>query len=191
MKEDMRMLNITEEMAMEQATVEEAHIPSNPSIGNKQTLNDNDDDERMENEEFVKKVYLSCVDGPNRWDGVSNESVYERCGMRGRGSGVGRSVVEWVTRSTQRWFGHIEKMEYEEFVAKVYLSSAEGMTRRGRPLGRWEDRVKEYMSEMGVRGNESEWARRESMDRERWRSVCRGHTLGGCLQRERGIRAID
>ncbi len=28
-----------------QATVEEAHIPSNPSIGNKRTLNDDDDDD--------------------------------------------------------------------------------------------------------------------------------------------------
>ncbi len=29
----------------------------------------------------------------------------------------------------------------------MYLSSVEGPNRRGRPLGRWEDRVKEYVSE--------------------------------------------
>ncbi len=40
-----------------------------------------------------------------------------------------------------------------EFVKKVYLSSVEGPNRRGKPLGRWEDRVKEYASERGVRGN--------------------------------------
>ncbi len=34
------------------------------------------------------------------------------------------------------------------------------------------------MSERGARGNGSEWARRECMDRERWRSVCRGNPLG-------------
>ncbi len=55
------------------------------------------------------------------------------------------------------------------------MSSVEGLNRRGRPLGRWEDGVKEYVSE---RGNGLEWARRECMDRERWRSVCRGHPLG-------------
>ncbi len=38
-------------------------------------------------------------------------------------------------------------MENEEFVKKVYLSSVEGSSRRGRPLGRWEDTVKEYLSE--------------------------------------------
>ncbi len=46
------------------------------------------------------------------------------------------------------------------------LSSVEGPNRRGRPLGRWEDRMKEYMSEREVRGNGLEWARKECLDRE-------------------------
>ncbi len=54
-------------------------------------------------------------------------------------------VVVWVKRSTLRWFGHIERMENEEFV-KVSLSRVEGTNRKGRPLGRWEDRVKEEWS---------------------------------------------
>ncbi len=49
-----------------------------------------------------------------------------------------------MKRSTLRWFGHIERMGNEEFV-KVYLSSVEGTNRRGRPLGRWEDKVWEYV----------------------------------------------
>ncbi len=80
-------------------------------------------------------------------------------------------------------------MGIEEFVKKVYLSSVEGTNRRGRPLGRWEDRVKVYVR--GVRGNGLEWARRECMDRERWRSVCHGPPLWGHFQSERGVRAID
>ncbi len=76
-------------------------------------------------------------------------------------------VVEWVKRSTPRWLGHIERMENEEFVKKVYLSSVEGPNRRGRPLGRWEDRVKEDVSEGGVRGNGLDRSRRECMDSER------------------------
>ncbi len=123
--------------------------------------------------------------------GWCEQSVHERCGMRGRGSGVWCFGVEWMKRSTLRWLGHIERMENEEFVKKVYLSSVEGPSRRGRPLGRWEDRVKEYVSERGVRGNGLEWARRECMDRERWRSVCRGHPIGGRLRREQGVEAID
>ncbi len=48
--------------------------------------------------------------------------------------------------------GHIERMKNEKFVEKLYRSSVEGPNRRGRPLGRWEDRVKEYLSERRVRG---------------------------------------
>ncbi len=55
----------------------------------------------------------------------------------------------------------------------------------------WEDRVREYVNERGVRGNALDWARRECMDRERWRSFCHGHPLGGRSWRERGVRAID
>ncbi len=81
--------------------------------------------------------------------------------------------------------------ETRNLLIKVYLSSVEGPNRRGRPLGRWEDRVKEHMSERGVRENGLEWARRECMDWERWRSICRGHPLGGRFWRERGVGAID
>ncbi len=111
--------------------------------------------------------------------------------MRGRGSGVECGVVEWVKRSTLRWFGHIERMGSEEFVKKVYLSSVKGTNRRRRSLVRWEDRVREYVNERGVRGNVLDWAKREYMDRERWRSICRGHPLEGHSWRERGVRAID
>ncbi len=68
----------------------------------------------------VEMSYLRGACGVNKWDSVSNE----RCGMRGRRSGVGYGMVEWVKRSTLRWFGHIERMENEEF--KVYLSCVEG-----------------------------------------------------------------
>ncbi len=72
-------------------------------------------------------------------------------------------------------------MGNEEFVKRVYLSSVEGTNRRERPLGKGKDKVKEYVSERGVRGNGLEWARRECMDRERWRSVCSAHPLWGSL----------
>ncbi len=71
------------------------------------------------------------------------------------------------------------------------MSSIEGTNRRERPLVRWEGRVQEYVNERGVRGNALDWARRECMDRERWRSICHGHPLGGRSRREQGVRAID
>ncbi len=139
----------------------------------------------------VEMSYLRGACGVSRWDGLSNESVYETCSMRRHGSGIACGVVDWVKRSTLRWFGHTERKENEEFVKKMYLSSVEGPNRRGRPLGRWDDRVKEYMSERGVRGNGLDWTKRECKDRERWRSISRGHPLVGSFRSERGIEAID
>jgi len=60
----------------------------------------------------------------------------------------------------------------------VYVSEIEGPSRRGRPLGRWKDKVKEYMCERGAgRRGRLEQARRECLDRERWRLFCLGHPL--------------
>ncbi len=71
--------------------------------------------------------------------------MYERCGTRGPGNGEGCDVVEWVKRITLRWVSHTLRMGNEELVKKVYLSKVEGSNRR--PLGRWKDRLKEYVSE--------------------------------------------
>ncbi len=56
-------------------------------------------------------------------------------------------VVEWVERNAcmLRWFVHIERMKSKEFVKKMYVSETVGPNSRGRPVGRWKDRVKEYM----------------------------------------------
>ncbi len=59
----------------------------------------------------VEMSYPRGACGVNRWDGVSSESLNERCGMKGCGSGMGCGVVEWVKRSTLRWFGHIERKQ--------------------------------------------------------------------------------
>ncbi len=48
-------------------------------------------------------------------------------------------------------------MGNEEFVKKVYMSKSVGPDSRGKPPGRWRERVKEYMCERGA-------TRRERLD---------------------------
>ena len=56
-----------------------------------------------------------------------------------------------------------------------------GPRRRGRPVVRWKDRVKEYMHErVADRGGGIELVKSEYLDRKRWRFLCHG----GCSQRE-------
>ncbi len=68
------------------------------------------------------------------------------------------------------------------FFKNVYFSSVEGTKRRGRPLGRWEDRIRKYASERGVKDNALDWTRRP---------VCRGHPFGGGFRWVQGVRDID
>ncbi len=115
--------------------------------------------------------------------------MYERWSMGACASGVKCGVVEWVKRNTLRWFDHNERMNNEEFVKIVYVSEIEDPGRRGKPLGRWKDGVKKYMSERGAtRGDGLEQAGRECLDRERWRLFSHGHPFGGRSQKERGAR---
>ncbi len=46
----------------------------------------------------VEMSYLRGACGVTRWDGESNESVYERCGMGSQANGVKCGVVKWVKR---------------------------------------------------------------------------------------------
>ncbi len=54
------------------------------------------------------------------------------------------------------------RMGSGEFVKKVYESKFEDPNRTGRPLGRWKDRVEEYLGERTINGRGAlEEARRE------------------------------
>ncbi len=66
--------------------------------------------------------------------------------------GVKFGVAEWVKRNTLRWFEHTERMKSEELVKEVYVREIVGPNSRGRLLGRWKDRVMEYMKGVQVLG---------------------------------------
>ncbi len=55
----------------------------------------------------VEMSYLWGVSGVSRWDRESNEDTYGRFGMSEAAVGVEYRVVEWVKRSTLRWYQSI------------------------------------------------------------------------------------
>ncbi len=61
----------------------------------------------------------------------------------------------------------------------MYVSEIEGQSRRAKPLGRWKDRVKEYVCERNAsRGGVLEQARMKCLERERWRLFAMTSPLG-------------
>ncbi len=69
----------------------------------------------------MEMSYLRGTCGVTRWEGESNEVVYEKCGTGSCASGVQFGVLEWIKRNTLSWFGHIERMKSDEFVRKVCM----------------------------------------------------------------------
>ena len=52
-------------------------------------------------------------------------------------------------KNTLRWYDHLDRKKNEHFVKKVYVSEIESPRRRGRPVVKWNDRVREYKHERG------------------------------------------
>ncbi len=68
----------------------------------------------------------------------------------------------------------------EEFVKRAFVSETVDLNSRGMLLGRWNDRIMEYVCESCADGRERlEQARKECLDRKRWRLFCLGHLLKG------------
>ncbi len=88
----------------------------------------------------VEMNYLRGACGVTRWEGESSAGVYESCN-------IGACEVVWSSGMGEKEIIEVvwPYWEDEEFVKKVYVSEIEGPSRKGRPLGRWKDKVKEYV----------------------------------------------
>ncbi len=61
------------------------------------------------------KVQVSLEEAEvTRWEGDSNEIMYERYGMGACASGVKSGVVEWVQGNILRRFGHTKRTNSEK-----------------------------------------------------------------------------
>ncbi len=67
--------------------------------------------------------YLRGGCGVNRMDGENNESVYRRFGMTSKREEMSCGVVEMVSCSTLRWFGHLERMDESELTKSAKYST--------------------------------------------------------------------
>jgi len=102
---------------------------------------------------------LRSIVGVSRMDRVRNEEVRRR-------AGVDRSLSERVDQKVLRWFGHMERMEGERLVKRVWIANASGVRPRGRPKIRWMDGVERALD---VRGVTVEQGRESARDRGEWR----------------------
>ena len=92
---------------------------------------------------------------------MGNEEIRRRCGFQ-------RSLSEREEAAVLRWFGHIERMEGERLVKKIYRADVEGSKERPRPKRRWMDGVKGCLR---ARGLTIPKAKECVKDRREWRHI--------------------
>ena len=72
------------------------------------------------------------------------------------------SVTEMVRRGRLRWFGHVERKGFKDWVANCREIEVDGVKGRGRGRKTWMECVQEDMSRFGL-------TRVEAQDRDGWR----------------------
>jgi len=85
---------------------------------------------------FERKI-LRRIYGPNygngEWKSRTNPELEEMS--------KGESVVKWIKGQWISWLGHLERMEEDRMLKKIFTQELEGTRRRGRPRKGWKEEV--------------------------------------------------
>ena len=111
---------------------------------------------------------LRGVLGVRRIDKMRNEVIRELCGVE-------KGVKERISESILRWFGHMERMDENRLVKRMYKGECVGDKRRGRPKNKWIGSVKFCLAERNLDLVE---ASRLVHNRNEWKGIVRGYGCG-------------
>jgi hypothetical protein len=75
----------------------------------------------------------------------------------------GENIVKWIKGQRISWLGHLERMEEDKVLRKIFTQKLVVSRRRGRPRKGWREEVEGDLQVMGVR----RW-RDLVIDREKW-----------------------
>jgi hypothetical protein len=78
----------------------------------------------------------------------------------------GENIVKWIKGQRISWLAHLERMEENRMLKKIFTQELGGSRRRGRPRKGWKEEVERDLQVLGVR----RW--RESVTyREKWKDI--------------------
>ena len=63
----------------------------------------------------------------------------------------GKNIVKWIKGQRISWLGHLERMEEDRMLKKIFTQELEGTRRRGRPRKGWREEVEGDLQVLGVR----------------------------------------
>jgi hypothetical protein len=112
----------------------------------------------------VQMDNLRGVLGVRKTDRMRNEYIRELCGVE-------KGVIDRINMSILRWFWHLERMDENRLVKRIYRGEVVGNRTVGRQKMRWIDSVKKCLLERNVSLLE---ATRMVQNRDEWRVFCVG-----------------
>ena len=74
--------------------------------------------------------------------------------------------MKWIKGQRISWLGHLERMEEDRMLKKIFIQELEGTRRRERPRKGWREEVEIDLQVLGVR----RW-REVVIDREKWKGT--------------------
>jgi hypothetical protein len=80
----------------------------------------------------------------------------------------GENIVKWIKGRRIIWLGHLERMEEDRMLKKIFTQEPKWTRRRGRPRKGWREEVERDLQVLGVR----RW-REFVTDRDKWRGIVR------------------
>jgi len=112
---------------------------------------------------FERKIFRRIY-GPKYEDGEWKIRMNRELEELSKGENIGKLI------KGQRisWLGHLERMEEDRMLKKIFTQELEGTRRRGRPRKGWREELERDLQVMGVRS----W-RKLVIDREKWRGIVR------------------
>ena len=88
------------------------------------------------------------------------------------------SVMDRIKKGTLRWFGHVERMNEERSVKRIYDAKVNGRRSRGRPRKTWHDQVNQILESGHVKSqNNRRVCMRRCMNVNEARSVCQDRVI--------------
>ena len=104
--------------------------------------------------------------GIRRLDKVPNAWIREL-------GGVMKDVDERIDEGVLQWFSHVERIENDRIVKRVYVGKCAGSHSVGRQYKKWIDTVKVCLKKRGL---DVKQARRMVKDKNEWWGFVRGNT---------------
>ena len=105
---------------------------------------------------------IRWMSGVSLKDKKSSDELLERLGIE--------SVSVVVRRGRMRWFGHVERMDAENWVSACRLMKVDGSKGRGRGRKTWQECVNDDMRKLKL-------VREDAQDRAGWRRAVVGNRL--------------